>query len=123
MSSKCVGGIKSYKKSPVDEKKPSTQKEQYNIAGSKCVKKVEHVKVLTNHSLPIIENPNTCVKNYGKDGNLKSERYYDENGKAYLDIDYTDHGNPKHHPFVPHEHAIKNENGKITREPGRKISK
>ena len=25
-------------------------------------------------------------------------------GRAKKDIDYTDHGNPKDHPKVPHEH-------------------
>lgn len=29
---------------------------------------------------------------------------YDKNGHAQKDIDYTDHGNPKEHPKVPHEH-------------------
>lgn len=29
---------------------------------------------------------------------------YDKNGRAQKDIDYTDHGNPKEHPKVPHEH-------------------
>jgi hypothetical protein len=35
------------------------------------------------------------------------ERYYNQEGMAYLDIDYTDHGNPKMHPNVPHEHDIR----------------
>ena len=30
--------------------------------------------------------------------------FYDKNGRAQKDIDYTDHGNPKEHPQVPHEH-------------------
>lgn len=29
---------------------------------------------------------------------------YDENGNADLDIDYTNHGNPKQHSKVPHRH-------------------
>ena len=50
------------------------------------------------------------------DGNIKTRRWYDENGKAYRDVDMSDHGkayrdvdmsdhgNPKEHPEVPHEH-------------------
>lgn len=30
--------------------------------------------------------------------------FFDKNGRAQKDIDYTDHGNPKEHPQVPHEH-------------------
>lgn len=49
-------------------------------------------------------------------GNLNSERYYDDDGKAYLDIDYTNHGNPKTHPKVPHEHKITFIDSKMHRE-------
>ncbi len=31
-------------------------------------------------------------------------RLYDEKGNAKVDIDLTDHGHPKAHPFVPHAH-------------------
>ena len=37
-------------------------------------------------------------------GKKIQERYYDENGIAKMDIDYTNHGNPKRHPNVPHRH-------------------
>ena len=41
----------------------------------------------------------------GKNIALKiQERYYDENGEAKMDVDYTNHGNPKRHPKVPHRH-------------------
>lgn len=29
---------------------------------------------------------------------------YDNEGRAEKDIDYTNHGNPKNHPKVPHTH-------------------
>lgn len=52
------------------------------------------------------------------------ERYYDENRDVYLDIDYTDHNNPKTHPIVPHQHNwYRNELGEITRTQWRKIKK
>lgn len=37
-------------------------------------------------------------------GKVLQRRYYDKNGNAELDIDYTNHGNPKAHPKVPHRH-------------------
>lgn len=78
----------------------------YNTAGSKSVKNVDSVTTLDNqHNLPMKGTPNSVTKNF-KDGSLNSERYYDEKGNAYLDIDYTDHGNPTTHPYVPHEHKI-----------------
>lgn len=58
---------------------------------------------------------NSVVKNY-KDGSVNSERYFDDEGKPYLDIDYSDHGNPKMHPYVPHEHHITVKDCKIHRE-------
>jgi len=51
------------------------------------------------------------------------ERYYDSHGKAYLDIDYTDHGNPKMHPHVPHEHHIHFEGETPISGTGKEINK
>lgn len=48
--------------------------------------------------------PNSSVDITDKNGNLKTRRWFDENGNAYRDVDFTDHGNPKEHPQVPHEH-------------------
>lgn len=41
-------------------------------------------------------------------GKVKQRRYYDKNGKADIDIDYTNHGNAKQHPKVPYRHNWKN---------------
>lgn len=57
----------------------------------------------TAHSLPRKGTPNSVLQKYDSSGNLVRERYYDSNGLALKDIDYTDHGNPKAHK-VPHEH-------------------
>ncbi|MBR1454845.1 MAG: hypothetical protein IJ593_09440 [Lachnospiraceae bacterium] len=82
--------------------------ESYNNAGSKSVKQVDAINITNDiHKLPLTGEPNSVTKNY-KNGKLDSERYYDENGNVYLDIDYTDHGNRKTHPHVPHEHKYKN---------------
>lgn len=60
-----------------------------------------------------------------RNGKLIMERYMDSDGRPYLDIDYTNHGNSKAHPTVPHEHSIKiDKNGNINRESkGRRIKK
>lgn len=78
----------------------------YNRAGSNRVRQVDSVDFTIDcHSMPTQSSPNSVTQNY-KDGSLDSERYYDDNGNAYLDIDFTNHGNPKTHLNVPHEHDI-----------------
>ena len=34
------------------------------------------------------------------------DRHYGRDGRAFRDIDYTDHNNPKTHPIVPHQHRF-----------------
>ena len=40
-----------------------------------------------------------------ENGNVVTRRWYDSQGKAYIDVDMTNHGNPKTHPEYPHEHT------------------
>ena len=89
----------------------------YNTAGSSAVGKVDSINVVADaHSLPLEGDANSVTKSY-KEGKLDQERYYGEDGKAYLDIDYSNHGNPKTHPKVPHQHRITyDENGKMHRD-------
>lgn len=89
----------------------------YNTAGSKSVGKVVSTTTTNDlHNIPQQGTPNSVSQNY-KNGQLNSERYYDDNGNAYLDIDYTNHGNSKLHPDVPHEHSIHfDEDGKMHRD-------
>lgn len=47
---------------------------------------------------------NSSVDILDENGNIKTRRWYDENGRAYRDVDMTNHGNPKNHPEWPHEH-------------------
>lgn len=63
--------------------------------------------------------PNQCIVAY-KQGKLYERRYFDENGRAIKDIDYTDHGNPKYHK-VPHVHdwVYNKEKGRISRQRDR----
>ena len=81
----------------------------YNGANSPSVGIVNSIKEYeyddsNTNSLPINGVPNS-VSIIKKNGKIHQERYYDENGNPYLDIDYSDHGNPKQHPKVPHEHT------------------
>lgn len=99
----------------------------YNKAGSSDVRKVDKINKIdtTNNKdkLEIKGEPNSVTKNY-KHGRMIQERYYDEKGDVYLDIDYTDHNNPKTHPIVPHQHNwYRDENGKPRRKEYTKIKK
>lgn len=62
----------------------------------------------TNHSISITGVPNSVCRKCNKNGNIEMERYYDRKGNPLVDIDYTDHGNPKRHPKVPHIHKWNN---------------
>lgn len=82
--------------------------DSYNKKGSTSVKIVKDeiiINISNNEHINIpykgLPNSVTIIR---KNGIVQQERYYDENGLPYWDIDYTDHGNPKQHPVVPHEH-------------------
>lgn len=47
--------------------------------------------------------PNSVADIYGKQGELRTRRFYGKTGKGKLDIDF-EIGNPKHHEYVPHAH-------------------
>ena len=93
----------------------------YNTAGSSEVGTVITIKPLKpGQKVPNTSKPNSVAQK--KDGDkLITERYYNEKGEPYLDIDYTNHGNPKAHPIVPHKHNINLENGHIKRGKQEKI--
>ncbi len=75
----------------------------------------EHVKVSIKGS----PNSVTIIE---RNGIIETERYYDEQGNPYLDIDYTNHGNAGKHEIVPHEHKwTKREDGTYKREKWRNI--
>lgn len=67
------------------------------------MKALEKREVGEVHSIPYKAMPNSVFDNY-KDGVLQRRRYYGNDGRPKLDIDMTDHGNPKEHPIVPHYH-------------------
>ena len=57
----------------------------------------------SSSSLPVKSKPNSKRTLY-HNGKKVRDRYYDKNGYAKKDIDFTNHGNPKEHPRVPYEH-------------------
>ena len=81
------------------------------------VKAQENLITGNVHKVEFIGPPNSVFDNY-KEGILDSRRYYGPTGKPRLDIDFSDHGNSKNHPVVPHAHDwLKKENiDKVNRE-------
>ena len=93
----------------------------YNSAGSSEVGTVSSGKIIgMGEKVPTTSTPSAVVQKRNGD-KIIVERYYNEKGEPYLDIDYTDHGNPKAHPIVPHKHNINLENGHIKRGKQEKI--
>ena len=90
---------------------------KYNFMNSLLVgdvKKVYRCGAETN--MPCKRKPSSVFKKI-VNGYVVSERYYNDKGEVYMDIDYTCHGNPKQHPVVPHIHRwTKLPNGKFRRE-------
>ncbi len=75
-----------------------------NFYNSKPVEKVDAYFAWHKHaSIPSNGKPNSVIKKI-ENGYVVSERYYNNKGEAYLDIDYTCHGDLKTHPEVPHIH-------------------
>lgn len=66
-------------------------------------------KALQNHTsgearkVPFESEPNSVFDKV-ENGRVVQRRYYGRTGKPRLDIDLTDHGNPKEHKTVPHYH-------------------
>ena len=63
-----------------------------------------------NHSITIKNlglkgEPKSSVDILDDAGNIKTRRWFGENGDQIRDVDMTNHGNPKTHPEWPHEHG------------------
>lgn len=85
-------------------------KHNYNFFKSKLVGKVMSTLISGKGiSIPVKNIPNSVLKKV-IDGHVITERYYNEKGEAYLDIDYTCHGCQKSHPYVPHIHKWEKDN-------------
>lgn len=72
-------------------------------------------KSVYNNPGPFGNEPNSSIDILDSDENIKTRRWYDSNKKAYRDVDFSDHGNPKEHPEVPHEHTCEYIDGKAKR--------
>lgn len=90
------------KPKPKPKKKKKTEAQLYSNAKKKGIKTKKH-SVYHKGKLPTTGKKYTSKDLY-KDGKLNTRRYYGKNGKADLDIHYTNHGNTKLHPKVPHRH-------------------
>ncbi|MBM7541129.1 hypothetical protein JOE23_001374 [Amphibacillus cookii] len=85
--------------------KSYVKKEQVVLNGGKQVSGAKlTVETTTNSKIPTVHKPNSVIRRVNSNGNLISERIFDDVGKVITDIHYTDHGNPKMHPKVPHKH-------------------
>lgn len=122
--SKKSSGLFNGTKGSLSKPTETTNLMNYNTAGSNDVKIVKQVNIIKGDGhigVPIKSVPDSVTIIVCND-KLLSERYYDKNGNVYLDIDYTNHGNAKTHPIVPHQHKWhKNEDGHFTHEKGKKI--
>ncbi len=121
--SKGYSGFFSNTKGTTFDKRNPINKVDYNKAESIDVGKVNEVHEISSHGAVIKDIPNSVGQKYNEKGSIISERYYNNNGDAYLDIDYTNHGNSKTHPNVPHQHKIIINKKRIIREKGVKIRK
>ena len=110
------GSFISLKTSPTNGK-------DYNIEKSIDVGIVNEINTRIDHGSSIKGIPNSVTIKKNKKGFVITERYYDKDGNAYLDIDYTNHGNSKGHPIVPHQHRMTIIGNKIIREKGVQIRK
>ncbi len=79
-------------------------------------------KVVQGRANPI-GDPDSTVDIARKDGTIMTRRFYGAEGKATVDIDTSDHGNPKEHPFGAHAHEwYVDEDGKLKRGEARELN-
>ncbi|QHZ47013.1 T7SS effector LXG polymorphic toxin [Bacillus sp. NSP9.1] len=138
---KLFKGEESAKKiAKVEKGAKTTEKASKAEKGAKTSKKVSGIEKKTvtsnkgktiditpspNHSTTtFIPHPGKGVPNSSVDvvdkktGEVKTRRYYDSEGRAIRDVDFTNHGNAKQHPEWPHEHIFEwKEDGKFKRLP------
>ncbi|MBT2617427.1 MULTISPECIES: RHS repeat-associated core domain-containing protein [unclassified Bacillus (in: firmicutes)] len=101
-----VGGAVVYAGSSLYKKVDNKAKKDFNAPVKNGSKTKNHSKQKKG-SLSYKGKPYSSKDLYSN-GKLKQRRYYDKNGKPKIDIDYTNHGNAKQHPKVPHRHKFTN---------------
>lgn len=95
---------------------------KYNFLNSKLVMNVKHVYLLASgNKFKRYGQPDSVMKKV-INGFVNIERFYNEKGEAYLDIDYSDHGSPAYHRDVPHIHRwCYDDKGNLVRKLGEKF--
>lgn len=85
---------------------------QISFENYELINKLDEQKIfqfknkISPHKLPMTgQIPNSIQIQKDENENVVRIRYYDKNGNAYKDVDYTDHGTPEIHK-VPHTHII-----------------
>ncbi|UOY88646.1 T7SS effector LXG polymorphic toxin [Bacillus glycinifermentans] len=128
---KMIKGEKTAKKVSKIEKASKAEKNVQNAEGVKkqtvTSNKGKNIDITPypNHSTTTsVPHPAKGVPNSSidvldkKTGEVKTRRYYDSEGRAIRDVDFTNHGNSKKHPEWPHEHVFEwNDDGKFKRIP------
>lgn len=83
-------------------------------------------KVITyKDKIPAKSNPNMIIDKRSREGKINSRTIYDNKGRMKYQINTTNHGNPKRHPYGEngeHIHDIIWENGKIVGRPVRELT-
>jgi len=65
------------------------------------------IKITDDRRLSLYGNPNTVTRQIRRrDGSTMMDRHYGRDGRAFRDIDYTNHGNSSTHSIVPHQHKF-----------------
>lgn len=87
-----------------------TEKRKTNLGNEVDITPSKNHSTTTKNPGPNGE-PNSSIDIIDDKGNVITRRWYDSNGRAYRDVDMTNHGNSKHHPEWPHEHIWDWSNG------------
>ncbi len=84
------------------------------------------IKILNSKDkIPAETKPNSIIDKLNKNGKINSRTIYDNEGKMKFQINTTDHGNPKMHPYGKkgeHIHDIIWKDGKIIGRPARELT-
>ena len=88
------------------------RKEEVKKYEKKYPKEKIHLQTKNQKEMRPYGIPNSSKDKIDDKGNILTRRWYDSKGRAVKDVDFTNHGNPKQHPKVPHEHKWEwDENG------------
>lgn len=127
-----VDRLKRWDKNPGSE--PGLEQWYQNVyeKSSMCIDDISKIpyngikRVDSKGKIPAETIPNSVIDKLSKDGKVNNRTIYDNKGKMKTQINPTNHGNPKMHPYGKngeHAHDIIWENGKIVGRPARELTK